>query len=160
MPGSQFPSSSGADSQTQAPSPLSLCDLGESSSVLGTPLHYTKPPLCPPTDYWAAPTPAYSQPVSLRMSSTSGMSATWELREPIADPPAEASSQGNQASSPPVQEARPPKWPRGRRSRAWRAARTQAFLACHLRPWRTENNARGSRSEGKTENNRSFQPGD
>lgn len=82
----------------------------------------------------------------------------WELREPMAEPQEEASSQGNQASSPPVQEVRPPSGPKDRRSRSWRAARTQAFFACHLQRWRTENNARGSRSEGKAENNRSFQP--
>lgn len=51
-------------------------------------------------------------------------------------------------------------WPQSRRSRVWRAARIQAFFACHLQPWRTENNARGSRSEGKAENNWSFQSGD
>lgn len=40
------------------------------------------------------------------------MSAAWELHEPIAESPAEASSQGNQASSPPVQEARPANGPK------------------------------------------------
>jgi hypothetical protein len=62
--------------------------------------------------------------------------------------------------SPPVQKARLPSGPRAEGHGPGEQPESRRFSPATYNSGRTENNARSSRSEGKAENNWSFQPGD